>query len=82
MDVYRAVIECPNTGKATPTGHEVDDISQFKFIGLLPETVQCEHCHESHTWTQKDTWPVARQNASRVHVPAAWTPAKGTPDDL
>lgn len=78
MDAYRIVIECPNTGKATRTGHEVADIRDFKFIGLLPEVVQCEHCNESHTWRQKDAWPVGRPNASRIRLPAAWNP-KPTP---
>ena len=76
MDVYTIVFQCPNTGKATATGHEVADIAEFKFIGLLPEAVRCEHCHEHHIWTQKDAWPMARQNASRVRVPAAWIPGK------
>jgi hypothetical protein len=74
MEVFSIVVECPTTGRATRTGHEVADIAGFNFVGLLPETVQCEHCSESHTWSQKDAWPVARQNASRVRLPAAWTP--------
>lgn len=60
MDVLTIVFQCPNTGKATRTGHEVADVSQFKFIGLLPETVQCEHCPETQTWSQEDAWAVTK----------------------
>jgi hypothetical protein len=77
MDVYCVMIECPNTGRATPTGHELSDLSQFKYLGLLPETTRCEHCHEPHNWTQRDAW-ITRQNASRVDVPAAWASTSRT----
>ena len=71
MDVYYNVwIKCRTTGKATRTGCELDDIGSFKFTGLLPVTSACEHCHEAHTWTQKDAW-IQRHRASRVHVRAA-----------
>jgi hypothetical protein len=73
MDVYVVVIQCPNTGKATRTGHEIEDMDQFKYVGLLPETTACVHCNETHTWTSKDAW-IERHNASRVHVPPAWSP--------
>ena len=76
MDVYNVVIQCPNTGKATRTGCELDDIADFRFIGLQPQPSVCEHCHETHIWTRRDAW-VERQNASGVHVRAAV--AKQTP---
>ena len=76
MDVYYVVIECPNTGKASRTGRELGDVKDFRFIGLLPETCPCEHCHEAHTWSQKDAW-IQRQDASRVRVRAATPVAKG-----
>ena len=69
MDVYSIVIECENTGKATRTGCELSDISEFKFIGLQPQTAVCEHRHEIHTWTQQDAW-IVRQIASRVRAAA------------
>jgi hypothetical protein len=62
MDVYSVVIECPNTGKATQTGHELSDLAQFKYVALLPESVRCEHCYETHTWTQRMAW-ITRQNS-------------------
>jgi hypothetical protein len=73
MDVYAAVIECPNTGKATRTGHDLSDLAQFIYLGLLPETVYCSHCGDAHTWTNRDAW-LQRQDACRVHIPAARRP--------
>jgi hypothetical protein len=68
VDIFRVLIACPNTGKATPTGHELPDLDAFKFIGLLPEEIACEHCHERHTWQRTDAW-VEQRNASRVRYP-------------
>jgi hypothetical protein len=70
MNAFFVVIECPNTGKATRTGCEIDDMGAFKFVGLLPVNSPCEHCAEERSWTQKDAW-IERRDASRVHVRAA-----------
>lgn len=75
MDVYQVVIECPNTGKATRTGLELSDIATFAFVGLLPESCQCQHCHEAHVWSQKDAW-VERHGGSRIHVRSAVSSTK------
>lgn len=75
MEVYAVVIACPNTGKSTRTGHDLSDIAQFKYVGLLPETVQCSHCNDAHTWSNQDAW-IERKDASRVHIPAARKPEK------
>lgn len=72
MHVYEVVIQCPNTGKAIATGHELSDMEAFRFVGLLPETVACPFCPDSHTWTHKDAW-IQGKNASRVRMPASWT---------
>jgi hypothetical protein len=66
-DVYYVVIECPTTGKATRTGVELPDLDGFRFVGLTAQACRCEHCPETHTWSNRDAWP-ERHQASRVHV--------------
>jgi hypothetical protein len=73
VNVYFVVIQCPNTGKATRTGCEIDDIAAFKFMGLLPVSSACEQCSEVHVWTQRDAW-IERRNASRIHIRATSPP--------
>ena len=70
MDVYHVVIACPNTGKATRTGLELEDIDAFKFVGLMPTSCDCQHCLERHAWVHRDAW-IERRGGSRVHVRAA-----------
>ena len=69
-DVYYVVIKCPVTGRATRTGVELPDLAGFRYVGLNPEPCPCQHCGESHVWTNKDAWP-ERHQASRVRVRAA-----------
>ena len=70
VDIYFVVVACPNTGRATRTGVELTDLAEFAFVGLLPESFDCQHCHESHTWSHKDAW-IERHQGSRLHVRAA-----------
>jgi hypothetical protein len=67
MDIYYVVIKCPNTGRGTRTGLELSEFSAFEFVGLMPQTIDCQHCNARHTWTKKDAW-MERHGASRVHV--------------
>ena len=67
VDIYFVVVACPNTGRAARTGVELTDLAEFPFTGLLPDSFACGHCHESHTWSQKDAW-IERGQASRLHV--------------
>lgn len=77
VDVYRIMIACPNTGLATPTGVEVDELAAFDFVGLMPQQASCAHCPEVHVWTRRQAW-LERRNASRVRMRAA-APAGPTP---
>jgi len=67
VDIYFVVVACPNTGRAARTGVELTDLSEFAFVGLLPASFACQHCHELHTWSNKDAW-IERQQASRLHI--------------
>jgi hypothetical protein len=72
VDVYRVMIDCPQSGAATPTGVELSDLMSFAFIALMPQAVVCIHCHERHVWTRRHAW-LERRAASRVRVRAALT---------
>ena len=77
VDVYYVVIECPNTGRALRTGLELSELGAFDFVGLMPESLPCQHCSQTHVWTKRDAW-VERRTASRIRVrPAIADLSKG-----
>jgi hypothetical protein len=75
MDLYTVVFACPNTGKATPTGHEISDLAAFTFIGLARESCRCQHCHEFHVWHHDQAW-LTRREGSRIRLPALQPPPR------
>ena len=46
-------IVCPNTDKEVYTGFNMDwfDVDAYD---LGEKSVECPHCHETHTWTEND----------------------------
>lgn len=75
LDIYFVVIACPNTGRAARTGVELTDLSEFAFAGLMPQRFACQHCSETHSWSNKDAW-IEKHEASRLHVRAAISSTK------
>ena len=49
------MIQCPNTGKAIPTGFDMDKTS-FQSSTLNRNSVGCPACGKTHTWDKKDAW--------------------------
>ena len=66
-DFEHQLVAALPTGRAARTGVELTDLAEFPFAGLLPASLACDHCHESHTWNQKHAW-IERAQASRLHV--------------
>jgi len=80
VDVYRVVIQCPNTGKSTSAGHEFEHLEAFDLIGRVPEAVKCEHCHEWHIWRHADAW--VERNPTRGPAGLPPGPGQGGPHDV
>lgn len=56
-------IDCPVTGKPTPTGIATDVGSNLS--GFSNNSVGCTHCGQMHTWNGKDAYWLD-QNGRRI----------------
>ena len=49
------MIRCPQTGRAIPTGIEMDT-AEFQRAPVFFSRVQCPVCGREHEWFAKDAW--------------------------
>lgn len=49
------LIRCSNTGKAVPTGFDIDPDS-FESCELIDNQTHCRACGQTHTWNKADSW--------------------------
>jgi len=66
------MIKCPQSGRAIPTGIEVDR-ERFRASPVFFSRTRCPVCHADHAWFAPEAWvhePAARAERRRVAVPA------------
>jgi len=66
------MIKCPQSGRAIPTGIEVDR-ERFRASPVFFSRTRCPVCHADHAWFAREAWvhePAARAKRRRVAVPA------------
>lgn len=55
------MIKCPKTGKAIPTGFDMDETS-LATATLTNNSVTCSECGGTHTWSKSDVLPPPKPN--------------------
>lgn len=66
------MIKCPQSGRAIPTGIEID-LERFRASPVFFSRTRCPLCHADHTWFAREAWvcePAVREGRRRVAVPA------------
>ncbi len=58
----RAMITCPNTGKAIYTGMSFDKIT-FETSPLPDRSVLCPECGQAHLWNRQNAYLESEQDA-------------------
>jgi hypothetical protein len=66
------MIKCPQTGRAIPTGIEVDR-ERFRCSPVFFSRTHCPVCRTSHDWFAREAWvrePAAQPQRRLAAVPA------------
>lgn len=57
------MIRCPRTGRAIPTGRNVEP-AIFRRAAVFFSRTYCPLCHATHEWFVNDAWVAATDNQS------------------
>ena len=66
------MIKCPQTGRAIPTGIEIDR-ERFRASTVFFSRTRCPACQADHAWFAREAWvrePAARGQSRLAPVPA------------
>jgi hypothetical protein len=66
------MIKCPQSGRAIPTGIEIDR-ERFRASPVFFSRTRCPVCQADHAWFAREAWvhePAARAQPRRAAAPA------------
>ena len=75
------MIRCPQTGRAIPTGIEMDT-AEFQRAPVFFSRVQCPVCAREHEWFAKDAWVCDSPDAPHPHGTRSSIGCERSPEKL